>query len=245
MTPGVFGSSAASLLMKALYCARVVHLDICHTINSLSTYVTKWTALCDKQLRRLYSYLKSTAHIKLHGQVDSLDIDNVVLHAYPDADLCGTFDTTRATSGGFVELIGLNTFFPLDWFSKRQSATGHSTTEAELVAASKMLRESLIPIQSLWSLLLQRKVVSVIHEDNMSTITVINAGYSPQLRHIQKHHRISLGEVHELCQHDDIILEHIETDKQKGDLMTKGLARPKHEPAMRMVGQYPIIIFPG
>ena len=189
--------------------------------------------------------MKSTADIKLHGQVDSSDIDNVVLHAYPDADLCGTFDTTRATSGGFVELIGAGTFFPLDWFSKRQSTTSHSTMEAELVAAGKMLRESLIPIQSLWSLLLQRKVVSVVHEDNMSTITVIDAGYSPQLRHIQKHHRISLGEVHELCQHDDIVLEHVETDKQKGDLMTKGLARPKHEPAMKMVGLYPIILYPG
>ena len=79
----------------------------------------------------------------------------------------------------------------------------------------------------------------------MSTIVVINAGYSAQLRHIQKHHRISLGEVHELCKSDNILLEHIETDKQKGDLMTKGLARPKHEPAMRMVGLYPIIIYPG
>ena len=78
----------------------------------------------------------------------------------------------------------------------------------------------------------------------MSTITVINAGYSPQLRHTQKHRRISLGEVHELCLHEDIILEHIETDKQKGDLMTKGLARPKHEPAMKMVGLYPVIIIP-
>ena len=79
----------------------------------------------------------------------------------------------------------------------------------------------------------------------MSTIVVINAGYSQQLRHIAKHHRISLGEVHELCQHDDIKLEHILTDKQKGDLMTKGLARPKHEEAMRMVGLYPIILIPG
>ncbi len=114
------------------------------------------------------------------------------LHAYPDADLCGTFDTTRSTSGGFVELIGDNTFFPLDWFSKRQSATSHSTTEAEMVAARKMLRESLIPLQSLWSPMLQRPVEAVLHEDNMSTIVVINAGYSPQLRHIAKHHRISL-----------------------------------------------------
>ena len=93
--------------------------------------------------------------------------------------------------------------------------------------------------------MLQRPINTVVHEDNMSTVVVINAGYSPQLRHIQKHHRISLGEVHELCQHEDIILQHIETDKQKGDLMTKGLARPKHEPAMRMVGLCPIILFPG
>ena len=223
----------------------MVRLDICYTINTLSKYVTKWNALCDKQLRHLFSYLHSTAHIKLHAEIDTRDIDNIELHAYPDADLCGTFDTSRSTSGGFVEIIGANSFFPLDWFSKRQSATSHSTTEAELVAASKMLRESLVPLQSLWDLMLQRPIKAVMHEDNMSTIVVINAGYSPQLRHIQKHHRISLGEVSELMAHKSRECRHIETSLQKGDLMTKGLARPKHEPAMKMVGLYPVIIFPG
>ena len=96
----------------------------------------------------------------MHGKVDSLDLDNVVLHGYPDADLAGTYDCTRATSGGFLELVGDNTFFPLDWFSKRQTATSHSTTEAELVSASKMLREHLIPLQSLWSVMLG---LSLIH----------------------------------------------------------------------------------
>ena len=240
--PGVFGPNSASLLMKALYCARMVRLDICYTINTLSKYVTKWNALCDKQLKHLYSYLLTTSHTKLHGKVDSLDLDNVVLHGYPDADLAGTYDCTRATSGGFLELVGDNTFFPLDWFSKRQTATSHSTTEAELVSASKMLREHLIPLQSLWSIMLGRPIKLVIHEDNMSTITVIEAGYSPQLRYINKHHRISLGLVNELCKHEDTTLQHCPTDKQKGDILTKGLARPKHEPAMHMVGLYPIII---
>ena len=106
VTPGVFQSSAASLLMKALYCARMVRLDICYTINTLSKYVTKWNALCDKQLRHLYSYLHTTAHVKLHAQVDTQDIDNIELHAYPDSDLCGTFDTSRSTSEGLVELVG-------------------------------------------------------------------------------------------------------------------------------------------
>ena len=155
--------------------------------------------------------------------------------------MAGTFDSTKATSGGFIELAGLNTQFPLDWYSKRQTATAHSTSEAELISASKMLREHLIPLQSLWSIMLQRSVNSILHEDNESTIAVIKNGYSPQLRYLAKHHRISLGLVHELCQQEDINVVHIETDKQKGDILTKGLQRPKHEPAMNMVGIFPVL----
>ena len=96
----------------------------------------------------------------------------------------------------------------------------------------------------LWSVLLQRPVRSVIHEDNASTIAVVSSGYSAQLRHLAKHHRISLGIVHEMCQQPDIDMIHCPTDKQKGDLMTKGLARIKHEAAMQMVGLYCCIILP-
>jgi len=239
---GIFAGNAASLLMKLLYEARMVRLDMCYSINNLSRYVTRWNKLCDKQLIHLFSYLRQTAGSCLHAYVEPNDYDVVELHAFPDADLAGTFDTTKATSGGFVQLYGPGTFFPLDWFSKRQTATAHSTTEAELISASKTLRESVVPLLDLWSLMLDRTVRGVIHEDNMSTITVIEAGYSPQMRHLPKHHRISIGLVHELVQSPNIDIQHITTDKQKGDLMTKGLARPKHEPACRMVGIYPVII---
>ena len=76
----------------------------------------------------------------------------------------------------------------------------------------------------------------------MSTITVIETGYSPQLRHLQKHHRISLGLVHELCNQEDIVVQHVETCKQKGDILTKGLQRPKHDPACKMIGLYPYLL---
>ena len=104
-----------------------------------------------------------------------------------------------------------------------------------------MLREHLVPIQELWSIMLDRKIEAVVNEDNESTITVTNTGYSPQLRYLPKHDRSSLGLVHELCQQDDIVLQHIGTDKQKGDILTKGLQRPKHDPAMKMVGIYPVV----
>jgi hypothetical protein len=241
--PGLFAHCSASLLMKLLYAGRMVRLDICYSINTLSRYVTKWNKLCDKQLTHLFSYLQQTQASALHAFIDVNDRDTLELHAYPDADLAGTFDTTKATSGGFIHIDSKNTYFPLDWFSKRQTATAHSTTEAELISASKMLRETLIPLTDLRALMLDRVVKGIIHEDNMSTITVIESGYSPQLRYLQKHHRVSLGLVHELCQSDDIDVKHCPTDKQKGDILTKGLARPKHEPACRMVGLYPFMIY--
>ena len=161
--------------------------------------------------------------------------------AYPDADLARSYDTTKATSGGFIELVGPNgTAFPFGILNaKRPRST--LLQKPNLFSASKMLRETLVPLQTLWSIMLQRPVRSIVHEDNQATITVINAGYSPQLRYLDKHHRVSLGVVHEMCQHDDNDVEHITTDKQKGDLMTKGLQRPKHEPAVRMVGLCPVI----
>ena len=172
----------------------------------------------------------------LSAVIDARDVDSLRLEAYPDADLCGTWDTTKSTSGGFLCIVGDNgTFVQLDWFSKKQTATSHSTTEAELVALSKMLREVLVPQMGLWRLLLGRTVLGVIHEDNESTITVANNGYSPQLRHLNKHHRISLGLVHDFVCHDDILLRHIESAKQKGDLLTKGLPKLKHSAAMDLV----------
>ena len=133
-----------------------------------------------------------------------------------------------------LELPAEGSFFQLDWFSKRQAATAHSTTEAELISASKMLRDSLVPLMGLWSVMLDREIKGKLFEDNMSTI--IKVGYSATVRHLVKHHRISLGVTHEMCLDPMLDVEHVTTDKQKGDLLTKGLARPKLEPACRMVG---------
>ena len=74
-----------------------------------------------------------------------------------------------------------------------------------------------------------------IFEDNASTIQIAKAGYSPQLRHLQKHHRISLGLVHDFLQHDDITIQHVETIYQKGDLFTKGLSPAKLSDAKQLV----------
>jgi hypothetical protein len=233
----IFGHCASSLLMRALYMARMIRLDCIYTINHLSKFVSKWNKLCDKQMCHLFSYLQNSAKTKMVASVDTRDLKELRIEAYPDADLAGNFTTAKSTSGGFLAVTGPHgTFMPLEWFSKRQTATSHSTTEAEMVAMSKILRESLVPQMGLWSLMVGYDVPGIIFEDNQSTIVVAKNGYSPQLRHLAKHHRISLGLVHDFLQHPDLTIQYITTDKQKGDLLTKGLSRAKHDEAMRMVG---------
>jgi hypothetical protein len=105
-----------------------------------------------------------------------------------------------------------------------------------------MLRDGLVPLMGLWTVMLDREIEGKLFEDNASTIEVIKTGYSSKMRHLAKHHRISVGVVHEFCLDPRLGVEHVTTDKQKGDLMTKGLAKPKHQPACRMVGLYPFIL---
>jgi hypothetical protein len=124
----------------------------------------------------------------------------------------------------------------LDWYSKLQGATSHSTTEAEMVSASKMLREVLVPQIALWSLLLQRPIHSFIEKDNNSTIIAIGRGYSPQLRYLERHHRVSVGLVHEMCSAPDITVEKVESNEQRGDLFTKPLDKNKLQYAFKLVG---------
>jgi hypothetical protein len=235
--PGVCKERAAALLMKALYLARTVRLDLNWVMNTISRQVTKWTVLQDRHICRLYGYLMATVELELHSVVFPGNLGNK-LEGYPDADLAGAFDSARSTSGGFVGLAGdAGTSVPLEWYSKRQTATSHSTTEAELASASKMLREHLLPQQILWEAMLGRPVSAKLFEVNQSTIATILNGYSQQLRFLAKCHRIYLFLVHEICTDalNSIALEYIPTDLQKGDLMTRGLERGKLEKALELV----------
>ena len=60
----------------------------------------------------------------------------------------------RSTSGGFLALVGPSTYFPLSAFSKKQTSTALSSTEAEVVCANVSLRSLGLPSSALWSILL-------------------------------------------------------------------------------------------
>ena len=92
---------------------------------------------------------------------------------------------------------------------------------------------------------LNRLVLLNGYEDNTQCIAAIRRGYSPNLRHLQRHCRLSLGFTNEVFYPDltnpdapqyKALLNYIETDKQKGDWMTKELTPAKFKAARELAG---------
>ena len=57
---GRLAPSAASIVMKILYGARFVRMDLLRIIGFLACSFTRWTSDCDRRLHRLVSYLNAT-----------------------------------------------------------------------------------------------------------------------------------------------------------------------------------------
>ena len=71
---------------------------------------------------------------------------------FADSDHAGEHDN-RSTSGCLLALVGPNTFYLLTAFSKKQTSTAMSSTEAEVTAANLALRAVGLPSSCLWSVI--------------------------------------------------------------------------------------------
>jgi hypothetical protein len=172
--PGEYGPEAASYLMKLLYGARMCCPWLTVPVQRLAAHVHSWNAECDRRLVRLYDFVWSNLDIVLSGVLSEADIPHLELHYWPDADLNGDMMHTKSTGGMFVELLGLNgRGMPIGYASRKQAGTALHTPEAETVSLATFLRNEILPMQGLLSILLQRPVKLVTHEDNTSTIAII------------------------------------------------------------------------
>ena len=129
---------ASKILMKVLFAARMARFDLLRATQGLASRVTKWSHDCDVALHRLMCYVHSTLDLAMVGFVGDEPID-CKLWLFADSDHAGEHDS-RSTTGCVLALVGPNTYFPLTAFSKKQTSTAMSSTEAEVVAANLATR---------------------------------------------------------------------------------------------------------
>ena len=86
----------AKILMKILYGARGVRLDLLRIVGSLACYFTRWTSECDRRLHRLVCYINSSLALLQVGWVGD-QLEDVQPHLFADAEFAGCVTTQRST----------------------------------------------------------------------------------------------------------------------------------------------------
>ena len=190
--------------MRLMFAARVARPDLVPAITRLSRCITRWKQRRDFALVRIFSYLESSISLCLHGSLP-LNCSDLELHCWPDADLAGEKGDSKSTGGYFVELHADGHTWPLGWQSKRQTSTAISTAESETISLQRRMHKEALPIQEVLILISKGEFSEdnfqlplVAFEDNDQCITGVKKGYSGNLRHLWRAHRVSIGSVHGL-----------------------------------------------
>ena len=224
-------ASAVGMLM---YLSSNSRPDIQYAVHQCARFTHFPKKTHEDAILRICRYLQGT---KNKGLIFN-PTEDLTLDCYVDADFAGLYGVeddqdpvcVKSRTGYCLTLGGC----PLIWVSKLQTEIALSTTEAEYIALSQSLRD-VIPMRRLLQAASEgldlavkptAKLYSTVFEDNNGALAIAQSPrMSPRTKHIAikyHHFRNSIGE------DKGIILEKIDTTKQKADILTKGLPSDTH-----------------
>ena len=136
-TRGQLTESAARILMKVLWLARLSRPDLLVTSTTLASHVCSWSKNDDRRVHRLVGYILNSVD---HAMILCINDppSELRLALYCDSDFAGCVDTSRSTSGYVLAVESPASFALLSWSSKRQKVVCRSSTEAEFVSLSEL-----------------------------------------------------------------------------------------------------------
>jgi hypothetical protein len=166
---------AVGSLMYAMLCTR--H-DLACSISVLSQHMVNPNMEHWMAIKRIFRYLQGTLQTKLQfGATPSKEV-----LGYCDADWGGDLEDKRSTIG-FVFMIGGGA---ISWSSKRQPTIALSTTEAEYMANTQAIKETIWITKLMMDLgYMEEKKVMVIRCDNQGAISLTkNPTHQARTKHI-------------------------------------------------------------
>ena len=120
---GELATSASSVLMKLMWISCLARPDLLRATTRPATKVYKSTIKvewsCDAHLDRVMCYLYHTQESMLAGWIGNPP-EELYVEMLVDADFCADDTDRNSTSGGWIQLSGQNTQFPMAWLSKNR-----------------------------------------------------------------------------------------------------------------------------
>ena len=147
-------------------------------------------------------------------KANDINVNDLNLKAYSDADFAGDRDQRKSTTGCITKLSNS----PVIWLSKRQSCVALSTAEAEYVAASQAARELIWARNFLQDLGFECNKPSILYIDNT---TAVSWTKDHVLNNKNKHIEVKYHYVRYKVESKEINPVYVPTELQHADLFTK------------------------
>ena len=203
-------------LMYAMVATRT---DI--AVSVVSQFMSKPSPMHWAVVKRILRYLKGTLDVKL-----CLGGMALTLKGYCDADWSGDVNSRRSTTG-YVFFLGQGA---ISWSSKRQPTIALSTIETKYMAVSQSAKEAIWLRQLIADVGCVQERATMIMYNNQGCIALAkNPKHHSHTKHIDVQHHFICEKVEE----EVIELRYCPTQEMVADVLTKALARDKHETMRR------------
>uniref|UniRef100_A0A0A1X1V8 Retrovirus-related Pol polyprotein from transposon TNT 1-94 n=2 Tax=Zeugodacus cucurbitae TaxID=28588 RepID=A0A0A1X1V8_ZEUCU len=217
-------SQYQSIIGSLMYIAVCTRPDILHSVCKLAQRNTKPHAEHLAAAKRILRYLCSTQDKKLKYSRTGKPIE-----CFVDADWGGDVGDRKSYSGYAIIMAG----GVFSYESKKQSTVALSSTEAEYMALTCVVKEAVNLKQLLRELYIPYPEAMIVNCDNLSAMNLVkNPVYHSRSKHID----IRYHYIRNIYRAGEIELKYCSSSNMIADILTKNLARSTHEKLTELLG---------
>lgn len=200
--------------------------DLSFAVGVVSRHMEKPTMAHLQAVKGILRYIKGTLD---HGLIYTQGETNITITSYSDSDHAKDKDDRRST-GGMIFYVNGNM---VSWSSQKQKCVALSSCEAEFMAAT------MTACQGIW---LRRLLAEITGQntppvrmfvDNKAALELMK---NPVFHGRSKHIDVRFHFIRECIENGEIVVAHVDGKMQKADVLTKALARMKHDEMCKMIG---------
>ena len=215
------------LVGSLMYAMTSTRPDLAFTMSKLSKFFDKPTEVHANAATQVLRYLKGTASrgITFNGTKKTFA-------GYSDADFAGDVDDRKST-GGYVFLLHGGA---VSWKAKKQALPALSTVEAEYIAGAEATKKAIWLARLLHKDLNMQLDTTLLHFDNQGAMALASNNGNSHTR--TKHIDVKWHFIRAYVENGTIKITYLPTASMVADILTKGLARDRHQEHMLAMGMH-------
>ncbi|CAM8982734.1 unnamed protein product [Rhodiola kirilowii] len=217
-------ANAVGCLMYAMVCTRP---DLAHCVSMISRFMSKPGKAHWNAVKWVLIYVKGSLDKGLMFGTTNMDNNSDIITGYVDSHFAGCIDTRKSQTGYVFNVYGTVG----SWKAGLQPVVTLSTTEAEFVAVTEVVKEALWLKGVLAELKHDQKCVKI----GCDSQGVIHLSKHQVFHERSKHIDVKLHFVREVIETGAVAMVKIDTEENPADMLTKPVPSAKFQLCLGLI----------